>query len=507
MSVPATLDERRDNCLCRKISTMTELQNCLPERARLFFIRLRNSKWEESRQSYQEQLSTSRRNGAARGVIHSGFQRKAEWDLAIEHIGDRAVGYFQAGIEACTLYEIPLTQPLCQCIEVAVKDFLIVQQKNALTNAAKSVPGAPPIPLASSAQELHSRPLPRYNEILIDLEKARVESEKVMAQRMASTAVNSQVVNSAKRQRKGNRPDVVNVLIASPSDVAEEREAVTAAIYVWNASHSESTQVLLNPIRWETHSYPESGDRPQGLLNRQIVETGDFLIGIFGNRLGSPTGIAESGTIEEIEQFRRAGKYVALYFSEADVPRNADRAQLDAVENYRRERQKDTLYGVFHSAHELKGKAQQDLSKIIARVGAALQIGMWTNVASTPHSMAPSVPLKLDVEITDGSETGSILQVQANRPITVTQIDYLDYQNIRISTEKLKVEGQQLSIKLPHAELVKIWNLRPNGVVPIHFRLHVLDGENNRIETIDAGLQEAWKMVGSASTFYFQILA
>ncbi len=485
---------------------MTELQNCLPEHARSFFIRLRNSKWEESRRAYQEKLSTSRRDTAARGVIRSGFQRKAEWDLAIEHIGDLAWGYFQAGIETCTLYDIPLTKRLCQCIESAVKDFLSAQQKNALTNAAKGVPGAPPIPLASSVQELHSRPLPRYNEILIALEKARVESEKAVAQKTIPSAINPQTVNSAKEQRKGNRPDVLNVLIASPSDVIDERNAVSAAVHAWNASHSESTQILLNPIRWETHSYPESGERPQGLLNRQIVETGDFLIGIFGNRLGSPTGIAESGTVEEIEQFRKAGKHVALYFSEADVPRSADRAQLDAVENYRRERQKDTLYGTFRSVDELKEKIQQDLTKIVARVGAALQIGMWTNNASVPQSMSPSVPLKLNVEITDSNEAGSILLVQANKPITVTQIDYLDSQNIRISTEKLKAEGQRLSIKLPHAELVKIWNLRPDGVVPIHFRIHILDGEAERIETIDAGLQAAWKTLGSESTLYFQIL-
>jgi hypothetical protein len=77
-----------------------------------------------------------------------------------------------------------------------------------------------------------------------------------------------------------------------------------------------------------------SGVRPQAILNKQIVESGDILIGIFGYRLGTPTGKAQSGTIEEIEEFRKAGKYVALYFSTADVPRTADRDQLKALEDY-----------------------------------------------------------------------------------------------------------------------------------------------------------------------------
>ena len=78
---------------------------------------------------------------------------------------------------------------------------------------------------------------------------------------------------------------------------------------------------MLHAVRWETHSYPATGERPQGIINRQIVDSGHLLIGIFGNRVGTPTGEAQSGTIEEIEEFRKTGRYVALYFSNAPIPR------------------------------------------------------------------------------------------------------------------------------------------------------------------------------------------
>ena len=165
---------------------------------------------------------------------------------------------------------------------------------------------------------------------------------------------------------------VFNVLIASPADVSEERDVVTAAIHVWNAANYPTTGIMLNPVRWETHSFPESGDRPQAIVNRQIVDEGDFLIGIFGNRLGTPTGAAQSGTIEEIERFRKAGKHVALYFSTADVPRNADREQLAALEAYQREREKDTLYFTFGSANELRLLVTQHLPRIVAEVDKRL---------------------------------------------------------------------------------------------------------------------------------------
>ena len=51
------------------------------------------------------------------------------------------------------------------------------------------------------------------------------------------------------------------VLIASPSDLTEEREAATMAINDWNAQHAASEGIVLLPVKWETHSRPESGVR------------------------------------------------------------------------------------------------------------------------------------------------------------------------------------------------------------------------------------------------------
>lgn len=164
---------------------------------------------------------------------------------------------------------------------------------------------------------------------------------------------------------------VIRILIASPGDVTDERDVVTECIYAWNAAHFGTTGIMLQPVRWETHTYPASGDRPQAIINRQIVEDGDCLIGIFGARLGTPTGDALSGTIEEIEIFRKAGKHVSLYFSTADVPRNADREQLAALENYQRDRKKDTLYAEFSDAEELRRLVTQHLPGIVHAVSQA----------------------------------------------------------------------------------------------------------------------------------------
>jgi hypothetical protein len=183
---------------------------------------------------------------------------------------------------------------------------------------------------------------------------------------------NTERLQAKQPESEGNHirrtASVLNILIASPSDVSEERDIVEKTILEWNATHFLQSGILLHPIRWETHAYPASGDRPQAIINKQIVESGDILIGIFGYKLGTPTGKVQSGTIEEIEEFRKAGKYVALYFSTANVPRSADGDQLEALESYKRECRNDTLYFEFEDASGLHGHLTKHLPKIVHAV-------------------------------------------------------------------------------------------------------------------------------------------
>jgi len=202
----------------------------------------------------------------------------------------------------------------------------------------------------------------------------------------------SAAVQEGVRRNTTRSAVILNVLIASPSDVSAERDAVESAIHEWNANHHERMGIMLHPVRWETHSYPASGDRPQAIINRQIVDSGDILIGIFGYRLGTPTGVAQSGTIEEIEKFRKTGKHVALYFSVADVPRSADRDQLKALENYQRERERDTLFGRFRTPEELRRLVTQHLPKIVAEVCQRIgDVTPWTGSSPTHRGTGPQV--------------------------------------------------------------------------------------------------------------------
>ena len=48
-------------------------------------------------------------------------------------------------------------------------------------------------------------------------------------------------------------------MIASPGDVAEERQVIREMIHEWNDINSARSKVMLTPIGWETHTSPELG--------------------------------------------------------------------------------------------------------------------------------------------------------------------------------------------------------------------------------------------------------
>src|ERR1700683_3788122 len=152
------------------------------------------------------------------------------------------------------------------------------------------------------------------------------------------------------------------ILIASPSDVDEEREIAVRVIQEWNNLYSYSRNVVLLPLRWETHTGPGYGTRPQEVIDRAIVENCDLLLGIFWTRIGTPTGAAESGTLEEIERVAKAGKPVMLYFSKVGAdPDGLDFAQCERLKSFKQRTYANGLTESFKSQIDFHDKLTRQL--------------------------------------------------------------------------------------------------------------------------------------------------
>ena len=203
--------------------------------------------------------------------------------------------------------------------------------------------------------------------------------------------------------------NVFRILIASPGDVAEEREIVVRAISEWNDLNSHERQIVLLPLRWETHSSPDHGVRPQSVINRQVADHCDLVIGIFWTRIGTPTGVSESGTIEEIERAAETGKPVMLYFSQAKQdPDTIDLEQLARLRDFKRKTLPNSLVETFTTQIEFKDKVSRQLE---IRIRELLALSGKSEHSSSIANPVTDIRLHFSDPI-DKSDAGETVQLQ-----------------------------------------------------------------------------------------------
>jgi hypothetical protein len=317
---------------------------------------------------------------------------------------------------------------------------------------------------------------------------------------------------------------VLSVLISSPSDVLAETATIRSAIYDWNSSYSRELGIVLEPIHWQTHAYPESGDRPQAILNKQVVDESDMVVAVFGCRIGTATGNAESGTAEEIERLRKQGKHVAVYFSSAPVPRGHDPEQLRRLNEYRESLKPNTLYWMFDSPEELNRLILQHLAKSVSRLYQDLRssgtirvlASQLPGVVSSPESStqttpeskaADGVPLKLEHTFIGEFPDSNVLRLIANRRIDLQRIDYLDENGARIASENQSIQGEELQVPIDYTKIVKIHNFRGRiGPVPMQFRLQLVVEGRDEIRTIPVLIEPSFRSINGIVHSFMKIV-
>ncbi|GAA1753750.1 hypothetical protein [Aeromicrobium alkaliterrae] len=175
---------------------------------------------------------------------------------------------------------------------------------------------------------------------------------------------------------------VVQVLVASPGDTQAERTAILTDTSRWNGRNAQGRGFILSPWLYELHATPIYGDRPQAIINRQGVDRSDVVVAVFGTKLGTPTGVDVSGTVEEIKRAHELGKPVHVYFSAADLPHDADLQDLAALKDF-----KEAFEGLYSTysdpadvARQVRDALEYDLDAFdalpapVAAAGARLDV-------------------------------------------------------------------------------------------------------------------------------------
>ena len=170
----------------------------------------------------------------------------------------------------------------------------------------------------------------------------------------------------------------LSVFVASPSDVEEEVARLVDVIERLNLEWS-SQGIRLRLVRWKTDANPDFGPDPQSVINQQIGLDHDIFIGLLWGRLGTLTGRAESGTVEE---FRRAKQRhdedpdsvaLMLYFKETPIPPSQiDAEQFGALQEFRSQLgEEGGLYWTFEDTAEFERTVHMHLARFLHRTPSA----------------------------------------------------------------------------------------------------------------------------------------
>ena len=162
---------------------------------------------------------------------------------------------------------------------------------------------------------------------------------------------------------------LVKVALCGPSDVTREIEIAQEVITEWNLQHSDAFEVYAKYQHWLTDGFPDLSDRPQAILNRQIIDEADVIVAIFWSRFGTSTNHAGSGTEEEIRRGIVFKKRVMVYFSDLEpLPPHVDADQLSRLSAFRQFLQTQGLCWNFISRSGFRALFQRHIAKAIHEI-------------------------------------------------------------------------------------------------------------------------------------------
>lgn len=162
---------------------------------------------------------------------------------------------------------------------------------------------------------------------------------------------------------------VVRVFLASPSDVSEERLIVEKTVAELNSSIAPKVGMLIELIRWEDMT-PEAGRPQQIILDQADIESCDVFIGVLWNRFGSPTGKADSGTLEEFNLAystwaNHGAPRIMFYFCQrpSNFQKSEELDQKAKVISFRGSLSKIAMFAEYDSSGDFESRVRQDLTK------------------------------------------------------------------------------------------------------------------------------------------------
>lgn len=210
--------------------------------------------------------------------------------------------------------------------------------------------------------------------------------------------------------------NILQVFLASPSDLSEERRIAKQVVQEVNGIISRTMGWEVELLGWED-TLPGSA-RPQELINND-VEQCQLFVGLLWRRWGQETGIYSSGFQEEYEYARsRRGKTklpeIWLFFKKVDSDLVVDPGeQLQKVLTFRKnlELSKELFFKEFDDSQGWEKLLRDHLLRHVIQLANAPQVSIETPMGAS--TMIPSpVPDSLICDFSEKPGSSALLPTQ-----------------------------------------------------------------------------------------------
>lgn len=176
---------------------------------------------------------------------------------------------------------------------------------------------------------------------------------------------------------------ILRIVVASPSDVQAERDALSDVVSELNRGVAADRDLRVELSRWETDTHPGfHTEGPQGLIDPLLgIEDCDILIGIFWKRFGTPAKDAQSGTEHEFhcayEAWRQKGQpQIMVYFNqEPYAPKSKDEVdQWSRVLEFKENFPQEGLWWEYQGTSQFERLVRNHLTQFIRSQGRRDQV-------------------------------------------------------------------------------------------------------------------------------------
>lgn len=177
-----------------------------------------------------------------------------------------------------------------------------------------------------------------------------------------------------------------DLLISCPGDITEEIKLIKDAVDQFNSTYSDTIGISIRAKHWSKNSYPQSGDKPQSLLNKQFVSDCDAAVALMWTRFGTPTDEYGSGTEEEISLMLESNKQVFMYFCDKPIsPSKMNTDEYKQVQSFKNKYGNKGIYCTYTSNDEFQGLFYAHLSQYFLTI---------KKVEEIKNSKHPSLTIK-----------------------------------------------------------------------------------------------------------------